>query len=129
MLTPENRAGLEWACRVVYGIDPETEIFVRRDLSVVLDDLFKIDPVESATDALIAALSQMMKLHLGGVSFGELRDGLIQSGVGKQFANRVHDHLVDVLDTEWAVLRGRVRWYGDVIACTASGETAVQEET
>lgn len=128
-VTPENRACLEWACRVVYGIDPETEIFVRRDLSIVWDDLFKIDPADGVTDASIAALAQMMKLHLGGASFGELRRDLIGSGVGEQFANRVHDHLVDVLETEWAALRGRIRWYSDDTTCTASGETAVQGET
>lgn len=128
-VTPENRACLEWACRVVYGIDPETEIFVRRDLSIVWDGLVKIAPADSASDASIAALAQMMKLYLGGASFGELRDDLIRSGVGEQFANRVHDHLVDVLDVEWATLRGRVRWYADDTTCTVSGETADQGET
>lgn len=127
--TPENRACLEWACRVVYGIDPETEIYARRDLSVVWDDLFKIDPADNDSDASIAALAQMMKLHLGGASFGELRHDLLGSGVGEQFANRVHDHLVDVLDVEWAALRGRIRWYRDDMTCLASGETTASGET
>ncbi|SFN49777.1 hypothetical protein SAMN04487859_103234 [Roseovarius lutimaris] len=129
MLNPENRACLEWACRVVYGIDAPTEIYTRRDGTLVWDDLFKIDPANSPSDASIAALAQVMKLHLGGASFGELRDDLIRSGVGEQFANRIYDHLVDVLASEWAALRGRVRWYGDDMTCTASGETAVQGET
>jgi len=129
MQSPDDRACLEWACRIVYGIAPETEVFVRRDLSVVWDDLFKIDPADSPTDASIAALAQMMKLHLGGASFGELRRDLIGSGVGEQFANRVHDHLMDVLVSEWAALRGRIRWYANDTTCTVSGETAVQGET
>ncbi|MEP1768199.1 MAG: hypothetical protein ABJJ53_16355 [Sulfitobacter sp.] len=129
MLNPENRACLEWACRVVYGIDASTEIYTRRDGILVWDDLFKIDPANSPSNASIAALAQMMKLHLGGTSFGELRNDLIRSGVGEQFANRIYDHLVDVLACEWAALRGRVRWYADDMTCTASGETAVQGET
>jgi len=96
---------------------------------LVWDDMFKIDPANSPSDASIAALAQVMKLHLGGAGFGELRDDLIRSGVGEQFANRIYDHLVDVLASEWAALRGRVRWYGDDMTCTASGETAVQGET
>ncbi|WP_099827146.1 hypothetical protein [Oceaniglobus indicus] len=127
--TPENRACLEWACRVVYGIDADSEIYARRDGALVLDDLFRIDPANSPTDASIAALAQMMKLHLGGASFGELRGDLIGSGVGEQFANRVHDHLVDVLDVEWAALRGRIRWYRDDTACTDSASTAEQGDT
>lgn len=109
----DNRACVEWACRVVYGIGPETEIYVRRDRVVVWDHLFKIAPSSNATDASIAALAQMMKLHLGGTSFAKLRNDLIQSGVGEQFANRVHDHLVDVSVEEWGRLRDRIRWYGD----------------
>lgn len=116
MLNPENRACLEWACRVVYGIDASTEVYARRDGTLVWDDVFKIDPADSPSDASIAALAQMMKLHLGGASFGELRHDLIRSGVGEQFANRINDHLVDVLASEWAALRGRVRWYGDDIS-------------
>lgn len=129
MLTPENRACLEWACRVVYGIDPEVEIYTRRDGALVWDDLFKIDPANSPTDASIAALAQMMKLHLGGASFGELRGDLIGSGVGEQFANRVHDHLVDVLDAEWAALRGRIRWYHDDKCAPVSASTTASGET
>ncbi len=109
----DNRACVEWACRVVYGISPETEIYVRRDGVVVWDHLFKIAPSSNATDASIAALAQMMKLHLGGTGFAKLRNDLIQSGVGEHFANRVHDHLVDVSVEEWGRLRDRIRWYGD----------------
>lgn len=130
MLSPENRACLEWACRVVYGIDAEAELHVLRSGQIVLmGDVFALDPNDGLMDASIAALAQMMKLHLGGASFGELRHDLIGSGVGEQFANRIHDHLVDVLDTEWAALRGRIRWYQDDIACTASGETALSESS
>lgn len=109
----DNRACLEWACRVVYGIDPEIEIYVRRDGVIVWDHLFKIIPDANATDASIATLAQMMKLHLGGTSLAKLRNDLIRSGVGEEFANRVHDHLVDVSVEEWGRLRERIRWYGD----------------
>lgn len=128
-MTPEDRACLEWACRVVFGIDPETEVYARLDLSVVWDDIFKINPADSVTDASIATLAQMMKLHLGGIGFGKLRDDLLGSGIGEQFANRVHDHLVDVLATEWAALRDRIRWYSDDTTCTGADETAVQGDT
>ncbi len=109
----DNRACLEWACRVVYGIGPEIEIYVRRDGVIVWDHLFKITPNANTTDASIATLAQMMKLHLGGISFAKLRNDLIRSGVGEEFANRVHDHLVDVSVEEWGRLRERTRWYGD----------------
>lgn len=125
-MTPEDRAALEWACRVVFGIDLETEVYVRRDLSIVWDGTFKIDPANCTTDASIATLAQTMKFHLGGISFGKLRNDLLGSGVGEQFANRIHDHLVDVLDTEWAALRGRIRWYRDDTACSGASETDVQ---
>ena len=129
MLSPENRACLEWACRVVYGIDPETEMYVRRGGRIALDDLFKIDPAHSATDASIAAFAQMMKLHLDGASFGELRNDLLGSGVGEQFANRVHDHLVDVSVDEWARLKRRIAWYRhDTDGCGASS-TALSESS
>jgi hypothetical protein len=128
-MRPIDRACLEWACRVVFGIDPETEVYVRRDLSVVWDEIFKIDPADSVTDASIAALAQTMKFHLGGIGFGKLRDDLLGSGVGEQFANRVHDHLVDVLATEWAALRDRIRWYADDNGDPIAASTTVQGNT
>ena len=123
----DNRACLEWACRVVYGIDPEIEIYVRRDGVVVWDHLFKITPNVNTTDASIATLAQMMKLHFGGTRFAKLRNDLIRSGVGEEFANRVHDHLVDASVEEWGRLRERIRWYDDdngapiLATTTASG--------
>lgn len=130
MLSPENRACLEWACRVVYGIDADGEAYVLHGGQIVLmGDVCSLDPNYSLMDASVAALAQMMKLHLGGASFGELRRDLIGSGVGEQFANRVHDHLMDVLDAEWAALRGRIRWYRDDIACTAAASTALSESS
>lgn len=125
----EDRATLEWACRVVFGIDPEAEVYVRRDLSIVWDGIFKIDPANCTTDASIATLALMMKFHLGGIGFGKLRNDLIGSGVGEQFANRIHDHLADVLDTEWAALRGRIGWYRDDTACSGAGETDTSGDT
>lgn len=128
-MTPSDRATLEWACRVVFGIDPETEVYVCHDLSIVWDGIFKIDPASCTTDASIATLAQTMKLHLGGIGFGKLRNDLLGSGVGEQFANRVHDHLVDILDIEWAALRDRIRWYHNDTAHTGDGETDVQGDT
>jgi len=123
MLNPEDRATLEWACRVVFGIDPEAEVYVRRDLSIVWDDIFKIDPANCPTDASIATLALMMKLHLGGTGFGKLRNDLLGSGVGEQFANRVHDHLVDVSVEEWDRLRERINWYRDDIGDPITAST------
>jgi hypothetical protein len=42
-----------------------------------------------------------------------LRDDLLRSGVGEKFADRVHDHLVDVSVWEWQRLRERAAWYSD----------------
>ena len=120
---------MEWACRVVYGIDLHAEVYVCCDLSVVWGDQFKIDPNADEMSASIAALAQMMKFHLGGASFGELRRDLIGSGVGEQFANRVYDHLKDVLVAEWDALRVRVDWYDVDTASAGVAETTVQGES
>ena len=64
-------------------------------------------------DALTVALAQAMKLHLGGIQFGELRRDLIAAGMREEAANRVHDHLVDVSVGEWNRLNERINWYRD----------------
>lgn len=114
MLTPEDRACLEWAYRVVIGFGPETDVYAARDLTLLaMGDTVSLDPSGDGHDALIAALAQAMKLHIAGAKFGELRRDLIAAGMGEEAANRVHDHLVDVSVEEWDRLRERVAWYGN----------------
>ena len=131
MATPDYRACLQFALNVVFGFGPEDNLYVLRDGQryATGHDVCTIDPSGDSTDAVIAALAAMMKLHLDGISFGQLRDDLLRSGVGEQFANRVHDHLVDVSVEEWSRLRERAAWYRDdnaepIFASTAqSGNT------
>lgn len=114
--TPEDRACLEWACRIVFGIDADDEIVVLPHLTVVWDgDRFKLNPANSAGDASIATLAQMMKYHLTGFEFAELRDDLLRSGVNEEFADRVYDHLKDVSDDEWDRLRRHVDAYRNML--------------
>lgn len=129
--TPEDRATLEWAYRVGLGFSGEDEVVVLRDLSIVTTlDRVTLDPSSSPQDALLVALAQAMKLHLSGVNFGKLRLDLVAAGLGKEAANRVHDHLVDVSVEEWDRLRERINWYADdngdpiTASTTASGTTS-----
>lgn len=110
----DDRACLDWAYRVVIGHGAENDVYVTREGAIVDDGTpSTLDPSGCALDATVVTLAQMMKFHLRGVGFGKLRDDLLGSGVGEQFANRVHDHLVDVSVEEWDRLRERVRWYAD----------------
>ena len=113
--TPEDRACLQFALHVRIGYGPEDEIYVLRDCQRILvsGQIEDIDPSGSPMDALTVALAQTMKLHLGGIQFGELRHDLITAGMGVEAANCVHDHLVDVSVEEWDRLRERITWYGD----------------
>ncbi|SLN66668.1 hypothetical protein PEL8287_03697 [Roseovarius litorisediminis] len=129
-MTPEDRATLEWAYRVGLGFSAEDEVVVLRDLSIIIpSERMTLDPSSSPHDALLVALAQAMKLHLTGVNFGKLRLDLIAAGMGKEAANSVHDHLVDISVEEWDRLRERINWYGDdngdpIAASTkASGDT------
>lgn len=126
-MTPEDRACLQYAAQVVFGVD---HAYVAPDgACVIAGSLDRFDPSGDAIDAVIATLAQTMKLHLGGVGFGELRNDLLRSGVGEQFANRVHDHLVDVSCEEWAALRNRVRWYADDTGEPLHASTVVAGDT
>lgn len=131
MATPEDRASLQFALNVVLGFSPEDELYVLRDgrSYATSHHVIAIDPSGDPTDAVIATLAQMMKLHLGGVPFGQLRDDLIRSGVGEQFADRVHDHLVDVSVWEWQRLRERAAWYRDDNADPISAPTDKSGDT
>ena len=113
--TPEDRACLQFALHVCLGYGPEDEIYVQRDCQRIMisGQIEDIDPSVNPMDALTVALAQTMKLHLGGVQFGELRRDLIAAGMGVEVANSVHDHLVDVSVEEWDRLRERITCYGD----------------
>lgn len=124
-MTPEDRATLEWAFRVVLGFSAEDEVFVLRDLSIVTaNDRATLDPSDSAQDALIVALAQVMKLRLTGVQSGKLRCDLIAAGMREEAANRVHDHLVDISVGEWNRLKERIKWYRDDKCLPITASTA-----
>lgn len=127
-MTPIDRACLEYAIRVVFAFD---HVFILPDGQFVLHpaEIGKIKPSRHPSDAVAATLAQMMKFHLGGSSFAELRDDLLRSGVGEQFANSVHDHLVDVSADEWAGLRARVRWYAQDTVAADQPSTEVEGDT
>ena len=113
--TPEDRACLDYAFRVVVCMSAEDEVIALRDgLSIVTrNGVEKVDASSSTTNALIHVLAQAMQLHLGGVNLGDVRQDLLTRGMGVKAANRVYDHLVDLSVEEWDRLRARVRWYTD----------------
>lgn len=124
-MTPEDRATLEWAYRVVLGFSAEDEVFVLRDLTVVTQhDHTQLDPSNCAQDALIAALAQTMKLRLAGVQAGKLRRDLVAAGMREEAANRVHDHLKDISVGEWNRLNERINWYAHDNGAPITGSTA-----
>lgn len=124
-MTPEDRATLEWAFRVVLGFSAEDEVIVLRDLSIVTaNDRATLDPSAGAQDALIVALAQVMKLRLAGVQSGKLRRDLVAAGMGEKAANRVHDHLKDISVGEWNRLKERINWYRDDKCLPITSSTA-----
>lgn len=123
-MTPEDRATLEWAYRVTLGYSAEDEVIVLRDLSIITAfDRAMLDPSSSSQDALIVALGQTIKLRLTGVQSGELRRDLIAAGMGKEVANCVHDHLMDISVEEWNRLKERIIWYRDDKCLPITGST------
>ena len=113
-MTPEDRATLEWAYRVVLGFSAEDEVIVLRDLTVITQHDHEIlNPSGNSQDALIVALAQTMKLRIRGLQFGELRRDLVAAGMREQVADRVHDHLKDISVEEWNRLKQRIAWYRD----------------
>lgn len=124
-MTPEDRATLEWAYRVVLGFSAEDEVIVLRDLTVVTQhDHAQLNPSDSAQEALIVALAQVMKLRLTGVQAGKLRCDLVAAGMREEAANRVHDHLVDISVGEWNRLNERINWYRDDNGAPVTASTA-----
>lgn len=115
---------MEWAYRVVLGFSAEDEVIVLRDLTVVTQhDHAQLAPSDSAQDALIVALAQVMKLRLTGVQTGKLRCDLV-AGMREEAANRVHDHLVDISVGEWNRLKERINWYRDDTCLPITASTA-----
>lgn len=90
---------------------------------------FKLEPSRDPTDALIVVVSKAMKLHLGGVDFGKLRDDFIATDVGEVFANSIYDHLVSLSNDEWARIRDRVDWYVNDNARQAAFDTDKKGES
>lgn len=113
--TPEDRGCLDFAYRAVIGMGAEDEVIALRDGVCIVTrfGIEKFDASSGASGALIHALTQAMKLHLGGVQLGEVRRDLLAAGMGVKAANRVHDHLADFSVVEWDRLRARVQWYRD----------------
>lgn len=129
-MTPEDRATIEWAYRVVLGFSAEDEVIVLRDLTVVTQhDHAPLNPSGSSQDALIVALAQTMKLRIRGLQFGELRLDLIAAGMREQVADRVHDHLVDISVEEWNRLKQRIAWYRDDKCSPITASTSQAGET
>ncbi|MBT3143479.1 hypothetical protein KL867_20685 [Ruegeria litorea] len=129
-MRPIDRATLEWAFRITVGYSAEDEVLVLRDLAIVTaHDRIVLDPSNEPHDALVVALAQAMKLHVGGIQFGELRGDLIAAGLREKVANCVHDHLVDVSVEEWDRLNARIRWYSDDKCDPITVSTTVQGGT
>lgn len=113
-MKPSERACLEWAYSVGLGFSAEDEVIVLRGGEIVTrHGVETLDPSSGPTIAVVCTLALMMEHHLDGFSLVQLRDDLLRSGVGKEFADRVYDHLKDVSVVEWDRLRARVRWYAD----------------
>ena len=69
-MKPIDRACLQYSVQVVIGID---QFYVTPDGKLVEKDrLTMVDPSGSVLDAVIATLSQMMKLHLLGSTLSKL---------------------------------------------------------
>jgi len=121
MLSPEDRACLESARRMVCG--DKGDIYVFDDGKLLVSSAFALDPSRDPIDALIVAVSQAVKLHLAGVDLGELRRDLVAAGMGEDLADSVHDHLSEVSVEDWKQVRARVKFYEDDNARIAAFDT------
>lgn len=121
MLSPEERASVEAARRIVCG--DKGDIYVFDDGKLLISSAFALEPSRDPIDALIVAVSQAIKLYLGGVDLSQLRDNLIAFGMGEKLADSVHDHLIEVSVEEWAQVRARVDFYRDDNARIAAFDT------
>lgn len=114
MATPEQRACLDFAFRMVVGIGLEEEVYVCRDgITLMLaSGVERVEPSGSHPyDVLIHLLAKAMQAHLAGVDLAKISDDLLATDVGELLANKVNDHLVDVSVGEWERLRERVAFY------------------
>ena len=126
MLSPEDRASLEWAYRVVIGYSAEDDVFVMRDGQIAASrELAGLDPSRDPLDALVAAVAAAMKLHLSGVELAELRRDLVAAGMREPVADKVQYHLLDVSVEEWTRLRERIGWYRNDNAAPIRDHTEV----
>lgn len=121
MLSPEERASLEVARRMVCG--DTGDIYVFEDGKLLVSSAFALNPSRDPIDALIVAVSQAVELHLGGVDLGQLGNDLINVGMGKELADTVLDHLIEVSFEDWARVRARVDFYRDDNARIAAFDT------
>lgn len=130
MLSPDDRACLEWAYRVVIGYSAEDDVFVMRDGQIAASrELAGLDPSRDSLDALVAAVAAAMKLHLSGVELAELRRDLVAAGMREPVADKVQYHLEDVSVEEWGRLRERAGWYQNDNAAPICDHTVVSGVT
>jgi hypothetical protein len=114
MRSPETRACLDFAYRMVVGVGVEDELYVCRDGITVAAHVGveRIEPSGSHPyDILIHLLAKAMQAHLAGVDFAKIRDDLLATDIGELLANKVNDHLSGCSVGEWQRLRGRVAFY------------------
>lgn len=127
-MTPEDQACYETARRVVCGDRGDIHVF--EDGSFVISrSAFKLEPSRDPTDALIVATAKVIKLHLGGVDLGKLRDDLIQSRFGERLANLIHDHLAGFSVEDWDAIRARVDFYREINVATRLPDTGKSGDT
>jgi hypothetical protein len=130
-LKPIDQACFEAARRVVCG--DRGDVLVYQDGSFLISTAhFKLRPSSDPTDALIVSTAKVMKLHLGGVDLGKLRDDLLGGRVGEDlthFANLVHEHLISFTVEDWDAIRARVDFYDELNASTAMPDTGISGDT
>jgi hypothetical protein len=114
MATPEQRACLDFAFRMVVGIGLEEEVYVCRDgITLMLaSGVERVEPSGSHPyDILIHLLAKAMQAHLAGVDLTQVRHDLVTAYVGELLADKVQDHLSGCSVAEWERLRQRVAFY------------------
>jgi hypothetical protein len=111
MATPETRACLDFAFRMVVGIGVEDELYALRDgITVTMPS--SIERVDlSGSGALIHLVAKAMQAHLRGVDLAQVRHDLVVADVGELLADKVQDHLSGCSVGEWQRLRERVAFY------------------
>jgi hypothetical protein len=83
MATPETRACLDFAFRMVVGIGVEDELYALRDgITVAMPS--SIERVDlSGSGALIHLVAKAMQAHLRGVDLAQVRHDLVAADVGE----------------------------------------------